>query len=195
MNGKAELIRFADDFIICFEHMEDAKRVMDVMGKRMERFGLSLHPEKTRLIDFRRPSLSQKGGKGPGSFDFLGFTVYWRRNGKTNKGWHVSWKTRKSRLNRAIVRIDAQCRRQMHWNMVEQHAALVSRLRGHFNYFGVNDNAGRLELLIAVTERSWHKWLNRRSQRSKMTWERFRDLLRDFPLPKPRVYVDLWGSP
>jgi RNA-directed DNA polymerase len=195
MNGKAELIRFADDFIICFEHMEDAKRVMDVLGKRMNRFGLSLHPEKTRLIDFRRPSLSHKGGKGPGSFDFLGFTVYWRRNGKKSKGWHVSWKTRKSRLSRAIKRIHAQCRRQMHWRVADQHAALVSRLRGHFNYFGVNDNTGRLELLIAITERAWHKWLNLRSQRSKMTWERFQNLLRDFPLPKPRVYVDLWNTP
>jgi group II intron reverse transcriptase/maturase len=91
MNGNSFLVRYCDDFIIGFEHMEDAKRVMKVLGKRMERFGLSLHPDKTRLVDFRRPPLEQKGRKGTGSFDFLGFTVHWRRNAR-GRGWHMSWK-------------------------------------------------------------------------------------------------------
>lgn len=193
LKGKSILIRYADDFIIGFEHMEDAKRVMDVLGKRMERFGLSLHPDKTRLIDFQRPSLEQKGGKGPGSFDFLGFTVFWRRNDR-GPGWHMSWKTRKARLGRAIKAAYDQCRRQRHWKVPEQHKALVRRIQGHFNYFGVNDNVRSLSMLVVKVKRAWHKWLNRRSQRSRINWDRFNDLLRDFPLPEPRVYVDLWDS-
>lgn len=194
MNGKAMLIRFADDFIIGFEHMEDAKRVMEVLGKRLERFGLRLHPDKTRLLDFRRPSPSQTKGKGPGSFDFLGFTVYWRRN-SGKRGWHMAWKTRKTRLRRAIKAIQEQCRRQRHWPVKVQHIALKRRIQGHFNYFGVNDNTESLKMLIMAVERAWFKWLNRRSQRSRMNWGRFKDLLSDYPLPKPRVYANLWGTP
>ena len=191
LRGKSVLIRYCDDFIIGFEHMEDAKRVMDVLRKRLERFRLYLHPEKTRLINFRQPSSEQKKGKGPGSFDFLGFTAYWRRNYK-GRGWHMALKTRKARLGRAIKAIQVQCRRQRHWKVKEQHKALVRRIQGHYNYFGVNDNTESLKLLKDKVERAWYKWLNRRSQRSRMNWERFKDLLRDFPLPKPRVYVDLW---
>ena len=194
LNGKSVLIRYADDFVIGFEHMEDAKRVMGVLGTRLERYGLSLHPDKTRLVDFRRPSPGQRGGKGPGSFDFLGFTVYWRRNVR-GPGWHMSWKTRKARLGRAIKAVYAQCRCQRHWTVPEQHRALVRRIQGHFNYFGVNDNTRSLSLLNENVKRAWFKWLNRRSHRSRMNWDRFNDLLKDFPLPVPRVYVDLWGSP
>lgn len=194
LKGRSVLIRYCDDFIIGFEHMEDATRVMRVLGKRMERFGLSLHPDKTRLLEFQRPEREQKGGKGPGSFDFLGFTLYWRRNrGRT--GWHMSFKTRKARLGRAIKAIHNQCRRQRYWSVPMQHQALVRRIQGHFNYFGVNDNTQSLELLVKKVERSWYNWLNRRSQRSRLNWKRFRDLLRDFPLPTPRVYVDLWSTP
>ena len=193
LRGKAVLIRYADDFLIGFEYPDDARRVLTVLGKRLGRFNLKLHPDKTRLIDFRRPPLSQTGGKGPGSFDFLGLTVFWRRN-RRGRGWHVSFKTRKARLTRAIKNVYDFCRRQRHQSVPEQHAALVSRIRGHFLYFGVNDNTESLSLLVYWSTRAWHKWLNRRSQRSRLTWERFNDLLRDFPLPRPRVYVNLWSS-
>ena len=82
--------------------------------------------------------------------------------------------------------------RTRHRPIAEQHQALVRRIRGHYSYFGVNDNDRSLMQLRYLVERAWYKWLNRRSQRSRLTWERFRDVLRDFPLPKPRVYVDLW---
>jgi group II intron reverse transcriptase/maturase len=194
MRGEATLIRFADDFVICFEHREDAERVEAVLGKRLGRYHLSLHPDKTRLIDFRRPPRGQSGGKGPGTFDFLGFTVYWRRN-RGGRGWHLSWKTRKARLKRAMVSAHELCRRQRHDSVPEQHRALVRRIQGHFNYFGVSDNTRSMSLLNRSVERSWYKWLNRRSQRSRLNWKRFKDLLRDFPLPRPRVYVNLWDSP
>lgn len=194
LKGESELIRYCDDFLICFEQMEDAKKVMGVLGKRLGRYNLKLHPDKTRLIMFQRPKLNQKGGKGPGTFDFLGFTVYWRRNHK-GAGWHISWKTRKARMSRAKRTLNDYCRRHRHEPVKVQHKALVSRLRGHFNYFGVNDNTDCLCVLHTEAIHIWHKWLNRRSQRAKKNWERFNDLLKDFPLPEPKVYVDLWSTP
>jgi RNA-directed DNA polymerase len=194
LRGKAVLIRYMDDFIIGFEHRYDAERVLQVLGKRMERFHLHLHPEKTRLADFRRPPYSQVTGKGPDSFDFLGFTFYWRRNRK-GRGWHMSCKTREARLQRAIRNAYEWCRSHRHLPIPAQHMALVRRIRGHFNYFGVNGNLRSLSLLVFHVHRGWYKWLNRRSQRSHLNWERFRNLLRDFPLPRPRVYVRLWASP
>ena len=194
LSGKSALIRYADDFVICFERMEDAKRVMEVIGKRLDRFKLTLQPDKTRLVDFRRPSRSQTSGGGPETVDFLGFTVYWRRNYR-GRGWHVSWKTRTARLRKAINNACELCRSQRHRSVPEQHKALKRRIQGHFNYFGINDNTRCLSIMVREVERAWHKWLNRRSQKTSHNWEQFKDLLKDFPLPKPRVYVDLWATP
>ena len=194
LRGRATLIRYCDDFIIGFEHMDDAVRVESVLDKRFEKYHLSLHPDKTRLINFRRPPVEQKGGKGPGSFDFLGFTVYWRRNRK-GPGWHVASRTRKARLTRAVRNAYDFCRGQRHKPIAVQHKALVSRIRGHLVYFGVNDNDKSLSALVYWSKRAWHKWLNRRSQRARLNWERFDDLLKDYPLPRPKVYCNLWSSP
>jgi len=194
LRGMATLIRYCDDFIIGFERMDDAKRVRGVLDKRFEKYHLSLHPEKTRLVEFRRPPIDQRGGKGPGSFDFLGFTVYWRRN-RRGPGWHVASKTRKARLTRAVKNAYDFCRGQRHKPIAVQHRALVSRIRGHLVYFGVNDNDKSLSVLVYWATRAWHKWLNRRSQRARLNWERFQDLLKDYPLPQPKVYVNLWASP
>lgn len=193
LTGNATLIRYCDDFIICFERMDDAKRVKGVLNKRFEKYHLSLHPDKTRLINFRRPPLDQKGGKGPGNFDFLGFTVYWRRNYK-GPGWHVAARTRKARLGRAIQSAYDFCRRHRHKSVALQHKALVSRIRGHFGYFGVNDNQKSLDELVYWASKAWHKWLNRRSQRARLNWGRFKDMRKDYPLPRPKVYVNLWDS-
>ena len=190
--GEATLIRYADDFIICFEHARDAERTKVALEKRMARYKLKLHPDKTRLVEFRRPSNGSGGGKGPVTLDFLGFTIYWRRN-RGGTGWHLSWKTRAARLQRAIWAVTDYCRRHRHESITTQHRALKRRIQGHFNYFGVNDNTRCLGTLDHQAKRAWHKWLNRRSQRSRLNWKRFNDLLRDFPLPAPRVYVDLWA--
>jgi len=194
LKGKATVIRYCDDFIIGFERKDDAERVRGVLNKRFERYHLILHPDKTRLIDFRRPPLDQRGGKGPGNFDFLGFTVYWSRNSR-GPGWHVASKTRKARLAQAIKNAYDFCRSQRHKPVAVQHKALVSRIRGHFVYFGVNDNQRSLKALVYWSGRAWHKWLNRRSQRARLNWDRFNDLLKDYPLPRPKVYVNLWKSP
>jgi len=189
MGGMAKLIRYADDFIILFERRDDAERVFAVLPKRMERFNLTLHPDKTRLLPFGRPPSGQSGGKGPATFDFLGFTVYWRR---AREGyWMPGLKTRRARLQKAIRAIAEFCRRHRHDSVKEQHAALCRRLRGHFNYFGVNGNQVSLAAVVRATEQSWHKWLTRRSQRTRLTWGRFKEMLRLLPLPRPRVCVQI----
>jgi group II intron reverse transcriptase/maturase len=191
MQGRVRLIRYADDFVIGFEREDDARRVMAVLGKRFEKFGLRLHPDKTRLLPFERPGPGQSGGKGPTSFDFLGFTVYWRRSRWGY--WVAGFKTRKARLRKAIGAITAWCRSHRHEAVKEQHVALCQRLNGHLNYYGVNGNQRHLARVTRNAERAWHKWLSRRSQKG-MSWERYWELLRVFPLPRPTVRVKLWQS-
>jgi group II intron reverse transcriptase/maturase len=192
LRGKAMLLRYADDFVIGFERREDAERVMGVLGKRLGRFGLTLHPDKTRLLDFRRPAAHQRAGKGPATFEFLGFTFYM---GRTRAGRWMMWcKTRRVRLRRAIQAVADWCRRHRHWPVRMQHAALTRRLRGHFNYFGVSGNFRSLQLLVEETKKAWLKWLRRRSNRTRLTSERFTALLVRFPLPRPRITVRIWGS-
>jgi hypothetical protein len=173
-----------------FERQDDVQRVMAVLGKRMERFGLKLHPQKTRLLDFRRPLWSQGEGKSPTTFDFLGFCWYWRR---TRKGsWSVTCKTRRKRLARAMQAVYAWCRENRHQPVKQQHATLTRKVQGHINYFGVNGNMDSLRRFLWQAQRSWFKWLNRRSQRARLTWERYEDLLQDLPLPKARIVAPIW---
>jgi RNA-directed DNA polymerase len=192
LRGKATLIRYCDDCIIGFEREEEARRVLAVLEKRLGRFGLTLHPDKTRLLPFGRPPQAQQRGKSPATFDFLGFTFYW---GRSRKGyWRMGCKTRRASLRRAKQAIYDWCRRHRHQPVEAQHAALGRRLRGHFNYFGVNGNFQSLLRLIEATKRAWYKWLCRRSQRKRLTWERFTDLLRQRPLPRPRITVRIWSG-
>jgi RNA-directed DNA polymerase len=192
LKGKALLVRYADDFVIGFQYQEDAQRVADLLPRRMERFGLTLHPDKTRLLPFKRPPTDQTGGKGPGSFDFLGFTCYWKR---TRSGrWQMALRTRHGRLRKAISAIYTYCRDHRHDPVKVQHASLVRRIAGHFNYFAVNGNLPCLKLVVQHAQRAWFKWLNRRSQRSRLNWERFSNLLVGMPFPRPRILVQIWGG-
>ncbi len=190
LKGRAVLIRYCDDFVIGCTHQVDAEQVMQWLGERLGQYGLDLHPEKTRLLDQRRPHRDHRS-KGPSSFDFLGFTHYWRRTIR-NGQWLPACKTRIVRLRQAKKAVYAWCRRHRHQSVPEQHAALVRRIQGHFNYFGVRGNLINLGRLVHSAESSWYKWLNRRSQRSRLTWQRFSDLLKDFPLPSPKERYCLW---
>jgi RNA-directed DNA polymerase len=192
LRGEAHLVRYADDFVMTFERQDDAERVRDVLGKRMGRFGLTLHPDKTRLLPFRRPPAAQTGGKGPATFDFLGFTLHWRR--ARSSRWGMMCKTRHARLRRSIGAVADWCRRHRHLPVKAQHAALTRRLQGHFNYFGVSGNFRSLLLFVRGAERAWYKWLRRRSQQAHLTWEGFRELLKRCPLPRPRIVVRIWGT-
>ena len=192
LRGKACLARYADDLVIGFERREDAEKVMAMLHQRMAEYGLRLHPEKTRLVPFERPPRRPDGGKGPGTFDFLGFTLLWRRTRKGN--WGQNFRTRKARLQRAKVALNDFCRRHRHEPVKEQHASLCRRISGHINYFGVNGNLASVSRLVRVAERIWYKWLRRRSGRTRLNWQRFGDILKAFPLPRPSIKVQLWAK-
>lgn len=183
MRGVAKLIRYADDFVIAFEQKEDADRVMRALPQRLDRYGLRLNPEKTRLIPFHRPK-DGDGGDSPQTFDFLGFTWIWSQRGRR---WNVSVKTSASRMTRALAAITAWCRLHRHDAVREQHLGLTRRLRGHFNYFAVTTNGKQVWRLLYWATRIWRKWLSRRGQRSRITWERFQSMERALPLPRPKL--------
>lgn len=191
LRGEAHIVRCADDFVMTFERQDDAERVMDVLGKRMGRFGLTLHPDKTRLLPCWRPPAAQTSGKGPATFDFLGFTLHHER--ARSGRWGMMCKTRHARLRRSIQAIADWCRRHRHQPVKVQHAALTMRIQGHFNYFGVSGNFRSLLMLVEEMKWVWFKWLRRRSQRAHLTWGGFGELLKRFPLPRPRIAVRVWG--
>ena len=192
LRGRAVLIRYADDFVIVFDTEGDARRVAEVLPKRFAKYGLRLHPEKTRLIEFKRPGTdsSDDDGAGPGSFDLLGFTHFWGRSRKRN--WVVQRKTAKDRFGRTLQRISVWCSRNRHLPITEQHRRLTMKLRGHDAYFGITGNARALQALRHHTRRIWHKWLRRRSWKSRLNWERMRQLLQVFPLPPARVVHSIY---
>jgi RNA-directed DNA polymerase len=185
LSGRAFLIRYCDDFVIAFSTKEDAMRVIEVLPKRFERFGLSLHPDKTRLVPFRCIR-----GCEPGTFDFLGFTHYW---GKSRKGVPViKRKTARDRFTRSLRNIAQWCRRNRHVPVRDQWQILTLKLRGHFNYYGVTGNADSLGRFVQEVRKVWRKWLDRRSQRARMAWDRFNQMLKRYPLPKPLVFHSVY---
>ena len=235
LQGRASLVRYADDFVMVFSCEEDARRVMEVLPKRLGKYGLTLHPDKTRLVDFRRPALKppaeprnggtrrtdtsdqsapkppaevRNGGAGEpgtndqpaskppaeprnggarrqGTFDLLGFTHYW---GRSRRGWWVvKRRTARDRLSRALKRVAQWCRRYRHLPIVQQWKALVQKVRGHFGYFGIRGNSWALARFLHRVMRIWCKWLNRRSQKRRMPWDRMMKLLERYPLPRARI--------
>ena len=190
--GRAVLVRYADDVVIIFGNEQDARRVFDVLPKRFAKYGLTLHPEKTRLVDFRRPDRralpSPDNGdvrSRPGTFDLLGFTHYWA---KSRKGyWVVKQKTAADRLRRALKRIADWCRRHRHEPVRDQWTALKRKLLGHFGYFGITGNYQALHNFSVRVIGAWRKWLSRRSQRAWISVEKMRRLLERYPLPQPRI--------
>ena len=188
LHGRSALVRYADDFVICLEREDDADRVWSVIEQRFAKYGLTLHSKKTRRFLFRPPA--DRGGKGSATFDFLGFTLYWQQS-KSGR-WRVTCRTRGARLRRAINAAAEWCRRHRHDPVKEQHLALSRKLNGHYGYFGVNGNIAALHKLRGAVIRAWQKWLNRRSQRARMRWQRFRELLARYPLPVPRIRVQIW---
>jgi hypothetical protein len=191
LQGKATRLRSGADFILGFARGDDARRGQAVLGKRLGRFGLPLHPDKTRLVPLGGPSQGQQRGPGPATLDVLGFTLYWRR---TRTGpWRRGCKTRRASLRRAKQAVYDWGRRQRHQPVAAQHAALWRRLRGPGKYGGVSGNVPSLRRLVEATKRAWYQWLCRRSQRTRLHGERLTALLRQRPLPRPRITVRIWG--
>ena len=188
LKGRAFLIRYADDAAMVFSEETDARRVLEVLPKRFARYGLALHPEKTRLVEFRRPDRvppDKDGGGRPGTFDMLGFTHYWDRSRRGK--WVVKRKTARDRFGRALKRVALWCRRNRHLAVGQQWKALVQKVRGHYEYYGITGNYEALQRFYQEVRRAWQKWLGRRSQRAAMAWPRMQALLQRYPLPRPRI--------
>ena len=189
LSSPAHLFRYADDAVLLFAKEQDARRVLAVLPRRFGKHGLTLHPDKTRLIEFRRPDRRLPSGgdasRRPGTFDLLGFTHYWgvSRAGK----WIVKRKTAKDRFRRAVQRIMIWCREHRHDAVRVQWKALAQKLRGHYGYYGITGNSKALGRFRELVSHAWHKWLNRRSQRAGMSWERMRRLLECYALPPVRI--------
>lgn len=186
MKGRCSLVRYADDAVLLFEFEEDARRVFEVLPMRFEKYGLTLHPEKTGLIAFRRPTVP-KGkvgpGKRPGTFDLLGFTHYWARSRQGY--WVILRKTAASRLSRKLKVISQWLKARRHWHVSDQSKSLWRMLKGYFNYFGIVGNGRQLWKFRRGVEEAWKKWLGRRSQRGYLSWAKMHRVLGRYPLPKP----------
>ncbi len=185
LTGRCFLIRYADDFIIGFDTEEDASRVMKVLPNRFNRYGLTIHTEKTKLIDFRKPSSGNDTSKGAGTFDFLGFTHYWAKS--RNGYWIVKRKTAKKKLNRSMKAIWKWCRNNRHINIKEQWELLNSKLRGHYQYYGVRSNYKSLEVYYEYLMKAWKRWLGRRSQDGYISYAKFEKMLEKYPLLLPQI--------
>jgi len=193
LQGRGYLIRYADDFVMVFSVEKDAKRVMEALPKRFGRYGLRLHPDKTRMIPFNQPPQSGNNDQPPPggeTFDFLGFTHYW---GKSRNGsWAVKRKTAQKRFSRALKAIKEWCRTNRHLSLVEQWITLGQKMKGHFNYYGITGNSRKLANFHNEVKLIWHKWLSRRSQKGNLTWEQFQRLLKQYPLPSPHVIHSIY---
>jgi len=187
LKGQAFEVRYADDFVLGFQSRQDAERVLEVLSKRFKKYGLKLHPEKTRLIHFGPPQ--QREGKPAyrsETFDFLGFTHYW---GRSRKGrWVVKRKTMRGRIRRTLTRFAQWCRANRHKPLRFQHQRVSQKYQGHQGYFGITGNASALSEVRRAMLAIWRKWLNRRSRKAGgMKWPRFQELIRNLGFPRLRV--------
>ncbi|MEE8328288.1 MAG: group II intron reverse transcriptase/maturase [Nitrosomonadaceae bacterium] len=185
MKGRCFLIRFADDLVMGFELDSDSQRVMDVLPKRFGRFGLSVHPEKSKVVKFKFPGWNEKGDKDNETFDFLGFTHYWALSRRGY--WVVKKKTIGKRLKRFMKGIWRWCKVNLHELFVEQHKKLCQKLRGYYQYYGITGNFRAINRAYEWLKYSWRFWLSRRCQKGYITIDRFEKLLLQYALPKPRI--------
>jgi RNA-directed DNA polymerase len=185
--GDMIIVRYADDFIVGFEHEGDAHRFLDAMRKRLQKFALSLHPEKTRLIEFGRHAAENRKRRGlgkPETFNFLGFTFIC---GKTRRGkFQVQRKSRRDRMRAKLQEIKQRLRRCMHQPIPQQGTWLRQVVAGYFNYHAVPTNGRSLATFRFHVIDLWRRTLRRRSQKDRTAWSRIKRLVNDF-LPMPRI--------
>src|SRR5208337_4944231 len=191
------LIRYADDFVIGVAREDDARRIMEVLPKRMSKYGLTVHPEKTRVVRFHPADVADsepadQNSTGPRTFDFLGFTHYWGRSLKG--GWVVKRKTAKSRLKRVIHSLSDWCRQHLHQPIAVQHQTLKQKLQGHYAYYGITGNFPSLQEFLEEARKIWRHWLSRRRRDGEIPWSDFLRLEQRYGLPRPRVVHSLLRS-
>ncbi len=184
LKGKSFLVRFADDFVLGCEFEADAKRLMDVLPLRFEKFGLTIHPDKTKMICFKRPSNSS-AKSGTGTFDFLGFNHYWC---KSRDGyWVIKRQVMRKKLAKAMHNIFIYCRNNKHEPIKEQFHQLKVKLLGLYNYYGIRCNFRPLQLMYLHAQACWRRWLGRRTRNGYISWEKFGIFLKYWALPRPRI--------
>ena len=193
LKGKASVVRYVDDAVICFQNKEDAQRVLKVLDKRFSKYGLSLHPQKTRLVEFGRKALTQaeKRGTQSATFEFLGHTHVCARSRRG--AFTVKVRTMKKRLKRSLKAVAQWCRAHRHDPVHEQQASLNAKLRGHYQYYGRASNYQSLWQFYSGVARIWRKWLNRRTRGTTLPWGKFKLLLQRHPLAVPRI-IHTWVS-
>jgi len=184
--GQVLLIRYADDFIIGCSHPADVARLQSILPGRFAKYGLTIHPEKTQVVGFKRPPRRPTGSPDdpPGTFTFLGFTHFWAGTKKGNTT--LKRKAQASRLARFCASIWQWCRSNRHRCLKAQFATLCSKLRGAYQYYGLPCNWDCLDRLRYATIRAWRYWLNRRGGRA-MTWKQFSKIMERFVLPIPKI--------
>jgi len=181
--------------VLVFEDRRDCERVYRVIDKRMSKYGLTLHPTKTRVVDFRVMAGPDQtaGGHGNDTFDFLGFTHYWRRSRRGR--WVVGRKTAARRLARSLKKVHQYCRRHRHLSLLRQHRYLCRMLRGHYGYYGIVGNFRSIANFAYQVRRIWRMWLRRRDGLRRLTWEKFNVMLERLALPRPRIVHSFGYSP
>lgn len=190
LRGEAYLIRYIDDFIVCFQHRSDATRFQAVLRKRLNKFKLELEPSKTRLIEFGRfasRDAKARGKRKPDTLYFLGFTHYCTRNRQGN--FMVGRKTEKQRIKRGIGKVQETMRKIRHEPIEAQAIQINQMLQGHYAYYGVAGNMKWLLKVYQATEKYWRRMLSSRSQKSYVTWEEFLKIKTLFPLSRPKIFI------
>jgi group II intron reverse transcriptase/maturase len=187
LKGSAFLVRYMDDAVICFQNVEDAQRVHKVLDKRFSKYGLKLHPDKTRLVEFGSEALIQakQSGRKPATFDFLGFTHIAARSRRGH--YMTKVKTMKKRLRRSLKAVTVWCKEHRHKPMDVQHLILNAKLRGHYQYYGRSSNYRSLRKFYSAVRRIWKTWLNRRTRGTTLNWDTYVKLLQRYPLLMPRL--------
>jgi hypothetical protein len=194
LKGEALLIRYADDFVTGVAREDDARRIMDVLPKRMSKYGLTVHPEKTRLVRLHPEEAADSEPEaqdptGPGTFDFLGFTHYWGRS--LRGGWVIKRETAKGRLKRALQALSDWCRQDLHRPIAVQHQVLTQKLQGHYAYYGITGNFPSLQEFLEGARKIWRRWLSRRRRDVEIPWSDFLRLEQRYGLPRPQVVHSL----
>jgi group II intron reverse transcriptase/maturase len=184
LHGRCFLVRFADDFVLGCEKESDGQRLMKVLPKRFEKYGLTIHPEKSKMIRFKWPK-KRLVKHGNGTFDFLGFTHYWAKS-RTGQ-WVIKRKTMKKRFARAIRNLYLYCRYNRHEPVREQYKQLRMKLQGIYNYYGIIGNYRALWMIYQYVKDYWKKWLGRRTSKGYINWEKFDKFLEVWELPLPRI--------
>lgn len=185
LKGRSFLVRYGDDFVLGCELETDARRIMAVLPKRFARFGLTIHPQKTALVAFSKPSAQAEGTQGKSTFEFLGFTHYWARSRQGY--WVIKRRTAKKRLRRTLTVLWQWCRSHRHRKVEEQHQELCQKLRGHYQYYGIRGNYRLMEVVLRHAENAWRYWLSRRSQKGMITGNKLERWREQFPLPTPKI--------